>query len=339
MVRIIAPFFISLLLFSCKHGDKIPDVSDIKIDITTQHFEQDFFACDSSNIANQMVQLKAKYPGFTDIFFTQIMEFDPHLPADSINRYVGGFLNSFRYLYDSAELLYKDFSPYEKEIKNGLQFVKYYFPAYKTPDKIITFIGPVEGTGSFLESDDGILGIGVQLYLGKSFPLYQAPWFQETYPDYVSAQFEPSYIVINSMKNIITDIYPEKDNDAPLIGQMVEKGKRLYLLSKFLPYKEEYKLIGYTEKQLQDCYTHEAAIWDMFIQNNLLQINDPDLIKNYIGDGPKTQELGEGAPGNIGSFSGWQIVKKYMQKNDKLTLQQLLKTDAETIFQETRYKP
>jgi hypothetical protein len=339
MMRVFALSCLSLLLFSCHHGEKIPDVSDIKVDITTQHFEQDFFACDSSNMYNGIMQLRSKYPQFIDIFFSEILESDPRLPADSINRYVGGFRNAFEYLYDSAEVLYKDFDPYENEIKNGLQFVKYYFPAYKLPREIITYIGPVEGTASFYESDDGILGVGLQQYLGKNFSLYQAPWLQETYPDYVSADFEPTYIAVNSMKNILNDIYPEKETDDPLVNRMVEKGKRLYVLSKFLPYKEEYKLIGYTEKQLSDCYAHESVIWEMFIQNSLLQITDPDLIKNYIGDGPSTAELGKGAPGNIGSFAGWQIVKKYMQKNDKTTLQQLLSTDDETIFQDARYKP
>ena len=197
---------------------------------------------------------------------------------------------------------------------------------------------PLKAQRYLYESDDGIIAIGLQQYLGKNFSLYQAPWVQETYPDYVSAQFEPSYIAVNSMKNILNDLYPEKDNDDPLINRMVEKGKRLYVLSKLLPYKEEYKLIGYTEKQLKQCYVHEPQVWDMFIQNNLLLVNDPDIIKNYIGDSPKTPQLGEGAPGNIGSFTGWQIVKKYMQKNDKTTLQQLINTDAETIFQDARYK-
>jgi hypothetical protein len=80
-------------------------------------------------------------------------------------------------------------------------------------------------------------------------------------------------------------------------------------------------------------------VWDLFVQNNFLQTTDNNIIKNYIGDSPKTQELGEAAPGNIGSFAGWQIVKKYAQKNPKLSLQQLMDTDVETIFQEAKYKP
>jgi uncharacterized protein YjaZ len=120
---------------------------------------------------------------------------------------------------------------------------------------------------------------------------------------------------------------------------MVEKGKRLYLLSSFLPTTEQYKLIGYTQEQLKDCNAHEAVIWDLFIKNSFLQITDKSIIKNYIDEGPKTQELGEGAPGNIGSYAGWQIVKKYMQKKPSTTLQELMNLDTDIIFQEAKYKP
>ena len=120
---------------------------------------------------------------------------------------------------------------------------------------------------------------------------------------------------------------------------MVEKGKRLYILSKFLPGKPDYKLIGYTEAQMKDCDKNEARIWDMFIQNSLLQSTDKNRMKNFIEEGPKTQELPEGAPGNIGSYAGWQIVKKYMKKNPAVTLEQLITLDEETIFQEAKYKP
>jgi hypothetical protein len=123
------------------------------------------------------------------------------------------------------------------------------------------------------------------------------------------------------------------------VQQMVEKGKRLYLLSKFAPATEEEKLIGYTKEQLTEAYKHEKNIWDLFVQNNLLQTNDENVIKNYIGESPKTQELGDASPGNIGSFAGWQIVKKYMEKNPELTLQKLMITDNDTIFQAAKYKP
>jgi uncharacterized protein YjaZ len=47
----------------------------------------------------------------------------------------------------------------------------------------------------------------------------------------------------------------------------------------------------------------------------------------------------ESSPGNIGQWIGWRIVQQYAQKNEKLTLQQVLQTPARTIFQGAAYKP
>jgi hypothetical protein len=339
MSRLFTIVLLVPFLFSC-HGKKdVPDVSGITVNLTTLRFEKDVFACDSANIVNEMPPLEAKYPSFGKAFFYKVLGTVPIWPADSVTRYIGGFINSYRKdIYDSVEAIFNDFSPYEKEIKEGLQFVKYYFPNYKLPENIITYIGPLDGDGDILT--DNALVVGLQHYLGANFLAYQQAWVQEPYPAYISARFEPSYISINSMKNIISDIYPPKDEDTrPLIQQMIDNGKRLYILSKVQPYKEEYKLIGYTEKQLTDCYAHEAAIWNYFLQNDLLQVTDPDVAKDYISDGPKTQELGEAAPGNLGTFIGWQIVKEYMQNNSSTSLQQLINKDAGDIFEATKYKP
>ena len=337
-MRLIAAYlFITVFLFSCNSGDKIPDVSNIKIELSTQRFEKELFSLDTANFNAQLDQLQAKYPAFGENFITTILGADPKWSPDSIADYVHRFVRAFRSVYDSTQVIFKDFTPYEKDIKHGLQFLKYYFPDYKVPNKIVTYIGPLDGFGDIL-ADDAII-IGLHHHLGKNYSLYKTGMVQETYPDYITNRFEPGYIAINCMKNIVLDMYPEKMEDKPLIQQMVEKGKRLFVLGKLLPHTEEYKLIGYTKEQLDDTYQHEKAVWDLFVQNNFLQTIDNSIIKNYVGEGPKTQELGDASPGNIGSFAGWQIVKKYMQKNSKLSLLQLMATDAETIFQEAKYKP
>ena len=58
-----------------------------------------------------------------------------------------------------------------------------------------------------------------------------------------------------------------------------------------------------------------------------------------MNDGPKTAVLGEGSPGFIGQFVGWKIVKKWMDKNEKTTLDVLMKTDPRIIFEQSKYKP
>jgi hypothetical protein len=334
----ITALLISTVLFSCKSHDNIPDVSTIKVDLTTERFDKDLFAIDSANFPAGYQQLQTKYPDFSGFFSTQILGLDPKWPADTTTQYVGQFARTYKPVYDSAELIFNDFSKYESDIKQSVQFLKYYFPAYVTPTKIITYIGPLDGYGDVFFSNDAFV-IGLQLHLGKDYSQYKTTFVNDTYPGYISQRFEPSYIAVNCMINVMNDMYPEKEDDRPMIDQMVEKGKRLYVLSKLLPYTEEYKLIGYTDEQLKACYDHEAAVWNMFIQNGTLQITDKDIIKTYIGESPKTEELGEDAPGNIGAFAGWQIVKKYMSNNASKTMPQLMSTDAETIFQETKYKP
>jgi hypothetical protein len=336
-MRLIFSLVLACIFFSCKDHSNKPDVSGIKIDLTTKRFEKELFNIDTGRLAPQLDQLIAKYPSFGENFITTILSTDPRWSADSVDGYVGGFISSYRPVFDTAEKVFADFSPYEAEIKSGLQFLQFYFPKYKVPHNIITYIGPLDGFGDIL-SEDAII-VGLHTHLGKNYSAYKTTWVNETYPEYITNRFEPSYISINSMKNIVLDMYPEKAEDKSLLVQMVEKGKRLYLLSKLLPEKKEYMLIGYKEKQLKECYDHEAQIWDLFIQNSLLQTIDNNVIKNYVGEGPKTQELGDASPGNIGSFTGWQIVKKYMDKNPKMTLPLLMSADAETIFQEARYKP
>lgn len=56
-------------------------------------------------------------------------------------------------------------------------------------------------------------------------------------------------------------------------------------------------------------------------------------------DGPRTETLGPDSPGFIGQFVGWQIVKKWMGQDKKRTPEQLLKTPAQKIFEEAKYKP
>ena len=326
----------SLLSSSC-NDTNAPDVSDVKVELATQRFERDFFSLDTNRLPQQIDELLQKYPAFAPNFLSTILNVDPKWGGDTAIIYIKEFIKAYRPVFDSSQKVFADFAPYEKEIKKALQYTKFYFPQYKVPTRVITYIGPMDGYGDIL--DESVFIVGLHHHLGKKFSMYASPLVRETYPEYISARFEPAYIPVNCMKNIISDLYPEKIEDASLVVQMVEKGKRLYLLQRLLPATKEYMLIGYTEKQFSESKEREAMIWDLFVQNNFLQTIDYSIIKNYIGESPKTQELGEASPGNIGSFCGWQIVNKFMQKFPDTKLPDLMSMNAETLFQQAKYKP
>jgi hypothetical protein len=326
----------AMFLFSCS-GDKTPDVSNVKVQLKTERFEKKLFDTTAASLTGYLQQLQGSDPAFTNIFIYQVLGADPKWPADTTAAYVNTFVNSYRHIYNDAQKIFNDFSKYENELKKTMQYVKYYFPKFKVPEKVITYIGPADGEGDGI-SDSAII-VGLHYHLGKDNPIYKSSLVQTIYPEYISMTFEPDYISINIAKQALNDIYPATENDKPLVNQMVSKGKRLYMLHKFLPGTPDHKIIGYKEQQLKDCNDNESRIWDMFVKANLLQSIDKNVMKRYVEEGPKTEELGEGAPGNIGSYTGWQIVKKYMDKKPETTLEQLIKLDEEIIFQEAKYKP
>jgi uncharacterized protein YjaZ len=49
-------------------------------------------------------------------------------------------------------------------------------------------------------------------------------------------------------------------------------------------------------------------------------------------------ELDGESPGMLGQYIGWQIVRAYM-KNNNVSLQRMLNTSAEAIFNNSRFKP
>ncbi len=342
------PFFILVsclpLLYSC-NSSKGPDVSGITISFETERFERDLFAVDTNDLPHSLEKVTRKYRGFFGDF-SHILGMQPQkdLTPEGI-KLLKQFLHDYRPVYDSVEKKFPDLKKQEKQIIDGLKHVKYYFPNYKLPAKLISFIGPMDAffQASTASYGDAImsegLATGLQLHLGSDFSMYHSDMGSELYPGYISRKFTPETIPVNAIKNIVDDLFPDNSGDKTLIEQMVEKGKRIYLTDILMPDVADTLKIGYTAKQLKGCYDNEGLIWNYFLRNGLVYNNDPSVIKNYIGDSPNTQEFGEDSPGYIGLFIGWQIVKKYMDKHEAASLTDMMNNDPKKIFEESGYRP
>lgn len=345
---LLLPALFSISLWSCSNDKNRPDISAVKVDLKVERFDEAIYKIDTVDIAKSIASLQQKYPDFTRDYIENILG----LSADSLafpgSRHADAlklFLRDYRVIKDSSNKIFGDFSKQKAEIETACRYVKYYFPKYTLPSRIYTFIGPVD---AMFETSFGFqgdiksptaFGVALQFHLGENFSFYRSLQGQAQFPDYILRRLDPATISINCMKNVVDDLFPDNSAGRPLIEQMVEKGKRLYLLDKFVPDVDEHLKIGYTEKQLKDCYTNEAAIWGLFLNNDLLNNAEQNVLKNYIGDSPKTQELGEDAPGNIASFSGWQIVKLYMDKYPDTKLEDLMMLPARDVYAKSKYKP
>lgn len=323
-----------MMSISCSSKRKVPDVSGIKAALSLQRFEQSLFSADTTKIETALQELTGEYHGFAQDFLFNILGSSPDVVAQDIPV----FIRTYQPMAKEVATAFSDLTKEVNEIQQGLQFVKHYFPDYRLPEKIITFIGPLNSYGSIITPDG--LGVGLQLYLGSNHPLYLSEEGQQLYPRYISRRFDRIYIPVNAIRNVIDDLYPPVYADKPLVEQMVEAGKRLYLLDQLMPYAADSVKTGYTQQQLDGCLENEKNIWSFFIQNNLLFINDPEMIRDYMTDAPNTPTLGQASPGFIGQFVGWQMVKKWMSKQkDQLNMKMMMETPAKKIFEEAKYKP
>lgn len=330
-------FFLGLIfLISCTDS-KGPDVSKIKVDIPIERFDKSFFSIDTNKTAAGLNGLMKEHPDFYTDFMQQILGVsgsDTNKVTLNVSRF---FIRGYSSMYQSLSQQYADVNWLQKDIQKAFQYVKYYFPDYKT-SKIILFVGPLDAPGVALTGSG--IAVGLHQFGGKDFSAYQSMEAQQLFPAYISRRFEPQYIVVNCMKAVIEDIYPDRSGAKGLVEQMIDKGKQWWLLDKFLPGTPDSLKTGFTKQQLNWCEANEGLVWnDIIATQKDLYTKDPMAIQNYIGEAPFTQSLGPSSPGNIGQWIGWQIVKKFVTKNSSMSVTEVLTTDARKILEEAKYKP
>lgn len=344
MRKIICLLIVIAVLASCNNSKDIPDVSGIKVDLALQRFDQDFFSIDTNQMQGQLPGLTAKYPDLFPIFSRDI------LGVDGIDG-MKDFYQRYRQVYDTAQKLYADFSSVNNEIRRSLQFVKYYFPEYQLPTRVITVVGPMNsiqdlarmGNGDYTPDflAPGFIGISLQFYLGANYSLYKTEYFiSNVAPLFRSRRFAREYIVPDVMKLITEDLFPDKSKGKPLIEQMIEKGKQWWMLDKFLPETPDSAKTGYTQQQIEWCEDNEALMWSYLLKNEDLYSVHPTVLQTYLSESPFTAVFSqESAPGNIGPWIGWQIVKKFEANNPGMRPEAVMASAPKTILEQAKYKP
>jgi hypothetical protein len=324
-------------LFSCKDSKNLPDVSSIKVDAPIQRFDNDFY---NTKIATpeRLQMLQAKYGRLLDIFLYNTTITERAQMGMNMSAVIDEFNKIHQPLYDSTQVKYKDLHWLEKDLAKGFQYYKYYFPEFNVPKTFAMVDGfypddPSSYSGVTYSS--GTLILRLQMFLGQNFTGYDP----EVYYDYLKRKFEKEYILRNAFAEIINQKFKPITPGSTLIENMVDAGKRIYLLDQVLPFVSDEIKLGYTKQQLKICKENEMNIWSHFVNSDNLFDVEPSIIKSYVGENPFTKEIGPDIAGNIGAFVGWQIVKSYIAKNKGITPAKLMDTDNKRIYTEAKYKP
>jgi hypothetical protein len=317
-----------------------PDVSAIHVNIQLMRFDRDLFDFKTKDFAQQAEFMGKKYGPFFDFYVSQFV-IGPrpagdtsHVEEAAIKKFISdSYINK---LQDSINYHFADTKDIEQDLTQSFKYLEYYFPEVKIPE--VVTINSGFALGAFTYGKE-IAGVGLDLYFGGGNVDYDSAGIFQ----YVQHKMRREYIARNTME-VLYNLYFGNDQDeksATLVEGMVDKGKKMYFLSYVLPDAPDSMITGFLAKQTQWCETNEYEIWKFLNDKDLLYKSNYMDQKRYLDEGPTTAGMPPEAPGNIGSWIGLQIVRKFMKETDnKISLRDLItKYNAKTILAKARYRP
>jgi len=329
---------VTLLLWipACRNsGKKIsaPDVSSIDITLKLQRFEKDLFS-DTLLSVSRYDTLQKAYSGFLPCFYENIMQLgrwdsgqENSLKKMRLLLHYGGI----RAAYDSVQLVYPDLNFLQKGLTGMLKYYRYYRP----DDSIPVFNTFVSEYGYGIVDCGRVIGIGLDLFLGKNFSFYPAIGI----PDYLSTRMDKAHLIPGIAAAMSERLIGTVPSSNTLLSTMILNGKKLYFEDLILPGTADYLKMAYSPEQENWCTENEGEVWAYLNGEGLLFETSRMKFIKFISEAPGTPGLPPEAPGNIGSWVGWQIVKRYMQKTHA-TLDELLEQhDDQLILNKSNYKP
>lgn len=312
LLILLASFFIS-----CNSKDKLEkEIQEIPMDFEIVRFDKDF----ADATPDDLPKLKKQYP----LFF-------PTQYNDSI--WVEKLTDTLqRQLEEEVMKIFPNDDKLDNLLKPLFQHIKYYFPKFQTP-QVITTTSDVDYRNKVILADS-ILVIALDTYLGSEHPFYQG------IEKYVAKEMKPSQIGPD-VAEVYARRYINLPKNASFLDQIIYFGKQLYLMDIWLTSTSDADKIGYTEEEYNWAEENELYMWRFFVENELLYSTDPKLGPRFINPAPFSKfylEIDNETPGMLGRYLGWKIVRAYMQ-NTNASVQEMIVTDADNIFTNSKYKP
>jgi hypothetical protein len=232
-------------------------------------------------------------------------------------------------LYRDAIAAYDSIADIERQLGQAFAYLEASFPAIPVPQVYMH----VSGLSQNVLTADDLLSISIDKYMGKDYPLYRNFFY-----DFQREKMQRSRIAPDYLTGWLLSEYPFAGKESVLLERMVYEGKIKYLVSRALPGVSPRELMGYTEKDYAWCRENEPEVWKTIVERKHLYTPDLITTDKYIGEAPATFLAGE-APGSIGVWIGWQIVRRYMEETGATPEMLMRNTDAQEILAKSKYKP
>lgn len=299
-------------------------------------FDSIFFLQDPEKLNYSLPELNKRFPLLYPFFINNVLSI-----KDSVQNYnkytplLAGFIASpsMKEVFDTVQKVFGDMKPYRQEFQSAFSLLNQHFPEIKTP-KVVTFLSQF-GPKTFYYED--MLGIGLDLYLGENYKYYTTFEF----PAFFKPRLDPQYITSDAMYTILIDhLEDPMRNGCQLVDMMAYYGKIYYALSVLLPDKKEQQYFYYSNEQWKWLQNNEVEIWSFFLVGEWLYSSKFNQYRKFIEDAPTTYGMPAGAPDRVARWVGYQMVKKFMDKNPSISLKQLFAIQSgQEILSQSKYKP
>jgi hypothetical protein len=183
---------------------------------------------------------------------------------------------------------------------------------------------------------DSALVISLDMYLGDTAKFYQ----MLRYPYYQTRKMDKEHLLPDIARGWMLTEFDDKVPENTLLHHTIFYGKLFYAIEALLPETADSLIIGYSAKQMQTCKQYEKNYWSYFADKNRLYENNMNTIRELTSEGPFTAAISKECPPRIAMWIGWQIVRSYMNKNEKVSLQELMdENDVQKILSKSKYRP
>jgi len=325
----------SLLLFqSCNDSKWKADISNVDYNSEIGRLDLDVFNLGSDLNHDQLMDLKGKYDGFLNVYLTQIMqvgEVENPMTASLFQRFVTD--PNWIELQEIIEEKHPNLDEQSADLEKAFKRYSVLFNESDLPE----IVAYNSGFNVGIYPDKEFLGIGLEWYSGNDLKIFdRLP--PDLFPQYKRDKMMPEFMTINALKGWLFVKFQDKLNGQTLLNRMAFSGKISYIAAALHQNVTDRIVLNYSEKQLEWCDNQEYEVWKFMLENDLIFSEDAMAVNKMMNDGPFTPGMPPESPGGVGNYMGYEMVKAYMDRNENITLPDLLNAKNDREFLK-HYKP
>jgi hypothetical protein len=331
MLKYISLIISLFFVISCNKQKKSVDVSEINATTKICRLDLELPKCKSLEDVSSLLDAN---PDFVESFIYYGIFPDKRVMAENFLLLAQD--QKLTELFDEVAKEYSDISDVDVQLESLYKHVKYYFPQFEEPTVYMIMGGFGGFDANYMDEETIIFGM-------ENFLTNKAKYFprRETTPFYMHKHFTREKIPskLSNMLGQFEFSNFDKD-DKTLINAMIYWGKIYYFSEHMLPNTADSVIIEYTADEMARVEGNKKETYGYFAKNDLLFNEEKAAITKFVAPRPTTNEIGDKAPGRIGRYLGWEIVRSYMRKNPEVTIEQLMKdSNHGEIFRKAQYKP